>query len=81
MLDAEVAINKVLDAVALEPQLIGVPIVIDSSNWDIVKVALTRVPGKVVVNSISLKDGEDSFLAKAKEAATYGTAALKYAKE
>lgn len=72
MLDAEVAINKVLDAVALEPQLIGVPIVIDSSNWDIVKVALTRVPGKVVVNSISLKDGEDSFLAKAKEAATYG---------
>ena len=72
MLDAEVAINKVLDAFALEPQLIGVPIVVDSSNWDVVKVALTRVPGKVLVNSISLKDGEDAFLAKAKEAASYG---------
>ena len=72
MLDGVTEMSNVLKAFASEPLLVGVPLVIDSSNWDVVKGALNILPSKVIVNSISLKDGEELFLQKARTIAAYG---------
>jgi 5-methyltetrahydrofolate--homocysteine methyltransferase len=76
MLDSEMAMEKFLKLVASEPDISRVPIMIDSSKWEIIETGLKCVQGKSVVNSISLKEGEEDFLAKAKLCLKYGAAII-----
>ena len=66
MLDSEQAMTKFLNLIATEPEIARVPVMIDSSKWSVIEVALKCVQGKAIVNSISLKEGEADFLDKAR---------------
>ena len=66
LLDSEEAMVRYLNLVASEPDISRVPIMIDSSKWDVLKAGMKCVQGKGVVNSISLKEGEAPFLEQAK---------------
>ena len=66
MLDSEAAMTTFLNMVATEPDIAKVPIMVDSSKWSVIEAGLRCVQGKPVVNSISLKEGEEDFLAKAR---------------
>jgi 5-methyltetrahydrofolate--homocysteine methyltransferase len=72
MLDSERAITDFLNYIATEPEIARVPVMIDSSKWSVLLAGLKCVQGKPVVNSISLKEGEADFLAKAKTIRRYG---------
>jgi 5-methyltetrahydrofolate--homocysteine methyltransferase len=72
MLDSEHAMTEFLNYIATEPEIARVPIVIDSSKWSVILAGLKCVQGKPVVNSISLKEGEDDFLRKAALVRRYG---------
>src|SRR5205823_13850061 len=72
LLDSERAMTEFLDYIATEPEIARVPIVIDSSNWAVIQAGLKCVQGKPVVNSISLKEGEDEFLRRAAIVRRYG---------
>lgn len=72
MLDAPSEMRLVLNAFMGEARLTGVPIMIDSSSWEVVAQALSCVSGKAIVNSLTLKDGEEAFLRKARVVADYG---------
>ena len=72
MLDSEHAMTEFLNFIATEPEIARVPIVVDSSKWSVILAGLKCVQGKPVVNSISLKEGEDDFLAKAATIRRYG---------
>ena len=72
MLDGERAMTTFLNLVATEPDVARVPIVIDSSKWSVIEAGLACVQGKPIVNSISLKEGEADFLAKAARARRFG---------
>ncbi len=74
MLDSEQAMTTFLNMVATEPDIAKVPIMVDSSKWSVIEAGLRCVQGKPVVNSISLKEGEEDFLAKARLARRYGAA-------
>lgn len=74
MLDAEKIMVKFLHLIASEPDIARVPVMIDSSKWPVIEAGLKCIQGKGVVNSISLKDGEDAFLEKARLAMRYGAA-------
>ncbi|MDQ4018318.1 MAG: dihydropteroate synthase, partial [Actinomycetota bacterium] len=63
-----------LNIVATEPEVARLPIMIDSSRWSVIRAGLKCVQGKAIVNSVSLKEGEEDFLAKAREARRYGAA-------
>jgi 5-methyltetrahydrofolate--homocysteine methyltransferase len=76
MLDGEYAMVKFLNLIAAEPDISRVPIMIDSSKWDIIEAGLKVVQGKSVVNSISLKEGEEAFIHHAKLIKRYGAAAI-----
>jgi len=76
MLDSEMAMQKFLKLIASEPDICRVPIMIDSSKWEIIETGLKCVQGKSIVNSISLKEGEEDFLAKAKLCLKYGAAVI-----
>ncbi|NRT16123.1 5-methyltetrahydrofolate--homocysteine methyltransferase [Flavobacterium sp. 28A] len=76
MLDGEYAMTKFLNLIAAEPDISRVPIMIDSSKWDIIEAGLKVVQGKSVVNSISLKEGEEAFIHHAKLIKRYGAAAI-----
>lgn len=76
MLDAEAAMVKFLLLIASEPDIARVPIMIDSSKWSVIEAGLKCIQGKGIINSISLKDGEDSFLEKARLAKQYGAAII-----
>ena len=76
MLDAKTAIVKFLNLIAAEPDISRVPIMLDSSKWDVIEAGLECVQGKGVVNSISLKEGEDDFLEKARLIRRYGAAVI-----
>ena len=76
MLDGEYAMTKFLNLIAAEPDISRVPIMIDSSKWDIIEAGLKVVQGKSVVNSISLKEGEEQFVHHAKLIKRYGAAAI-----
>ncbi|NWK76029.1 methionine synthase [Acinetobacter sp. SwsAc6] len=76
MLDSEGAMVHFLNLVASEPEISRVPIMIDSSKWDIIEAGLKCVQGKAVVNSISLKEGYDEFVAKARLCRQYGAAVI-----
>lgn len=76
MLDSLECMRHFLQLVATEPDICRVPIMIDSSRWDVQIAALQTIQGKCIVNSISLKEGVDSFIAKAREVKRYGAAVL-----
>jgi len=72
MLDAELAMTTFLNLIATEPEIARVPFMIDSSKWSVIEAGLKCVQGKAVVNSISLKEGEEDFLDKARTIRRYG---------
>ena len=76
MLDGVYAMTKFLNLIAAEPDISRVPIMIDSSKWEIIEAGLKVVQGKSVVNSISLKEGEEAFIHHAKLIKRYGAAAI-----
>ena len=76
MLDSPAAMKRFLLYLASEPDIARVPVMVDSSNWEVVKTALRCLQGKSIVNSISLKEGEAAFLEKAKEIHRLGAAVL-----
>ncbi len=76
LLDSEAAMVRFLNLVAAEPDIARVPIVIDSSKWSVIEAGLRCVQGKCVVNSISLKEGEASFLEQARLVRRYGAAVI-----
>ncbi|MCV6614069.1 MAG: methionine synthase [Cellvibrionaceae bacterium] len=76
MLDAEAAMVKFLNLVASEPDIARVPIMVDSSKWEVIEAGLKCIQGKPVVNSISLKEGEQEFIDKAKLCLRYGAAVV-----
>jgi methylmalonyl-CoA mutase cobalamin-binding domain/chain len=76
MLEAKEEMITFLNYVASEPEISRVPIMIDSSKWDVIEAGLKCVQGKCVVNSISLKEGEEEFLNKARKIRAYGAAVV-----
>ena len=76
MLDSEQAMVTFLNLIASEPDVARLPIMIDSSKWSVIEAGLRCVQGKAVVNSISLKEGEDSFIEQAKLVRDYGAAVI-----
>eukprot|EP00731_Ephydatia_muelleri_P032980 g32980.t1 len=76
MLDGEYAMTKFLNLIAAEPDIARVPIMIDSSKWHIIEAGLKVAQGKCVVNSISLKEGEEAFIHHAQLIKRYGAAVI-----
>lgn len=76
LLDAEREMVHFLRLLASEPEVARVPFMIDSSNWNVVRAALKCCQGKCIVNSISLKGGEDEFLRRAREVRAFGAAVV-----
>jgi len=76
MLDSEQAMVTFLNLIAAEPDIARVPVMIDSSKWSIIEAGLKCVQGKAIVNSISLKEGEDAFLEHARKIRRYGAATV-----
>jgi 5-methyltetrahydrofolate--homocysteine methyltransferase len=76
MLDGVFAMTKFLNLIAAEPDIARVPVMIDSSKWEIIEAGLKVVQGKSVVNSISLKEGEATFIHHAKLIKRYGAAVI-----
>ena len=76
MLDGVYAMTKFLNLIAAEPDIARVPVMIDSSKWEIIEAGLKVVQGKAVVNSISLKEGKDVFIHHAKLIKRYGAAVI-----
>ena len=76
MLDGVYAMTKFLNLIAAEPDISRVPVMIDSSKWEIIEAGLKVIQGKGVVNSISLKEGEEKFIDYAKKIKRYGAAVI-----
>ena len=76
MLDSEAAMVRFLNLVAAEPDIARVPVMLDSSKWTIIEAGLKCVQGKCIVNSISLKEGEEIFIEHARKVRRYGAAAV-----
>ncbi|MDC0467390.1 methionine synthase [Bacteroidia bacterium] len=76
MLDGKSAMVKFLNLIAAEPDISRVPVMIDSSKWDIIEAGLKVIQGKGIVNSISLKDGEKEFIKRAKKIKWFGAATV-----
>jgi 5-methyltetrahydrofolate--homocysteine methyltransferase len=76
LLDSTAAMVRFLNLVATEPDISRVPIVIDSSVWEVIEAGLKCIQGKGVVNSISLKEGEAAFIEKARQVRQYGAAVI-----
>ena len=76
MIDGKAAMVKFLNLIAAEPDIARVPVMIDSSKWEIIEAGLQCVQGKGVVNSISLKEGEELFKDQAKKVKRYGAAVI-----
>ena len=76
MLDATAAMTRFLNLIAGEPDIARLPIMVDSSKWEVIEAGLKCIQGKGVVNSISLKEGEDEFIEKARLCMRYGAAVV-----
>jgi 5-methyltetrahydrofolate--homocysteine methyltransferase len=76
MLDSERAMGRFLDLLAVEPDIARVPLVIDSSKWSVIEEGLKHVQGRPIVNSLSMKEGEEEFLRQARLARRYGAAVI-----
>ena len=76
MIDGKESMVKFLNLIAAEPDISRVPIMIDSSKWEIIEAGLQCIQGKGVVNSISLKEGKEQFVRYAKKVKRYGAAVI-----
>ncbi|CAN0527752.1 unnamed protein product, partial [Laminaria digitata] len=76
LIDSEAVMVRYLNLLAAEPDISRVPVMIDSSKWSVIEAGLRCVQGKGVVNSISMKEGEEAFLAQAKRVRWYGAAVV-----
>ncbi|MFI4921850.1 MAG: homocysteine S-methyltransferase family protein, partial [Gammaproteobacteria bacterium] len=76
MLDGKAAMVRFLQLMAAEPDIVRVPIMLDSSRWEIIEAGLKCVQGRCIVNSISLKEGEEAFLRQGRLARRYGAAVV-----
>ncbi|TAE75267.1 MAG: methionine synthase [Bacteroidetes bacterium] len=76
MLESEIVMTKFLNLIASEPDIAKLPIMIDSSKWSVIEAGLKCVQGKSIVNSISLKEGEEKFIQQAKLVRQYGAATV-----
>ena len=76
LLDAEYAMTTFLKLIAAEPDIARIPVMIDSSKWSVIEAGLKCVPGKPIVNSISMKEGEEPFLEHARKCMAYGAAVV-----
>jgi len=76
MLDSEAAMVRFLNLIASEPDIARVPVMIDSSKWEVIEAGLQCVQGKPIVNSISLKEGEEKFIQQARLLRRYGAAVI-----
>jgi len=76
MLDSEAAMVRFLNLIAGEPDISRVPIMVDSSKWEVIEAGLKCIQGKSIVNSISMKEGEQEFIDKAKLCQRYGAAVV-----
>ncbi len=76
LLDSKAAMRTFLRLIAAEPDIARVPIMVDSSKWDVIEEGLKNVQGKAIVNSISMKEGEKQFLDQARKALSYGAAVV-----
>ncbi|SFJ27960.1 methionine synthase (B12-dependent) [Phyllobacterium sp. CL33Tsu] len=76
LIDSEKAMVDFLNLIAAEPDIARVPVMIDSSKWDVIEAGLKCVQGKPLVNSISMKEGEDAFIAHARKVRAYGAAVV-----
>jgi 5-methyltetrahydrofolate--homocysteine methyltransferase len=76
MLDSEAAMATFLDLIAAEPDIASVPVVVDSSKWTVIEEGLKHLQGKGIVNSISLKEGQEEFVRQARLCRRYGAAVI-----
>jgi len=76
LLDAELAMTTFLKLIAAEPDIARVPVMVDSSKWSVIEAGLKCVSGKPIVNSISMKEGEEAFLHHARKVMAYGAAVV-----
>jgi 5-methyltetrahydrofolate--homocysteine methyltransferase len=76
LLDSEQAMTTFMNLIATEPDIARVPVMIDSSKWSVIEAGLKCVQGKAIVNSISLKEGEEPFLEQARKVLRYGAAVV-----
>ena len=76
LLDAKEEMKTFLNLIAAEPDVTRVPVMIDSSNWDVITEGLKCIQGKCIVNSISLKEGEEVFISHARDVMRYGAAVV-----
>ncbi|MEM6763075.1 MAG: homocysteine S-methyltransferase family protein, partial [Pseudomonadota bacterium] len=76
LLDSQAAMGTFLKLVASEPDIARVPVMVDSSKWEVIEEGLRQVQGKAIVNSISLKEGEEQFLEQAELVRRYGAAVI-----
>jgi 5-methyltetrahydrofolate--homocysteine methyltransferase len=76
MLDSKAAMEKFLRLIAGESEIARVPVMVDSSKWEVIEAGLKCLQGKGVVNSISLKEGEEKFIAQARLVRCYGAAVI-----
>ena len=76
LLDAKQEMTTFLNMIAAEPDIAKVPVMIDSSNWEVIRAGLKCVQGKSIVNSISLKEGEEKFIEHAQDVMRYGAAVV-----
>src|SRR6201993_2561561 len=76
LLDSVAAMRTFLNRAAAEPDIARVPVMIDSSKWEVIEAGLKCVQGKAIVNSISMKEGEEKFLEQARLVKRYGAAVV-----
>src|SRR6184192_3102372 len=76
MIDSEATMTRFLSLIGSEPEIMRIPLMIDSSKWSVIEAGLKCVQGKAVVNSISLKNGEEEFLRQARLIRQYGAAVI-----
>jgi 5-methyltetrahydrofolate--homocysteine methyltransferase len=76
LLDSEAAMRTFLNVIATEPEVARLPVMVDSSRWSVIEAGLQTIQGKGIVNSISLKEGEDAFLEQAYRIRDYGAAVV-----
>ena len=76
LIDSEAAMTRFLSLIMSEPDIARIPVMVDSSKWSVIEAGLKCLQGKSVVNSISLKEGEDAFIEHARKVLRYGAAAV-----
>src|SRR5258708_6375874 len=76
LIDSEAAMTRFVNLIAGEPDIARVPLMIDSSKWSVIEAGLKSCQGKAIVNSISLKEGEEAFVARARAMMLFGAAVI-----